>query len=191
MNQNTDTSPGITEDEEGRLQELYGLELLDTASELRFDRYTSLVADVFGFPIVLVTLVDRDRQWFKSRLGWNFTQCSRDISFCGHAIKKDALMVVPDALDDPRFANNPLVTGDPRVRFYAGAIVRGPSGHALGTLCVLDHQPRYFDDEHRSLLRRFADLIENEIAHHADLLALKKSIRELEAAKDCPPGGRE
>jgi GAF domain-containing protein len=107
-------------------------------------------------------------------LGWNRNQCSRDISFCGHAILADSLMVVPDALDDPRFAANPLVTGDPQVRFYAGAVVRGPSGHALGTLCVLDYYPRYFDDEHRSLLRRFADLIENEIAHQADLLALNK-----------------
>ena len=174
MNRKAYTKPGVPDDEEGRLDELYGLELLDTASELRFDRYTSLVADVFGFPIVLITLVDRDRQWFKSRLGWNRNQCSRDISFCGHAILADSLMVVPDALDDPRFAANPLVTGDPQVRFYAGAVVRGPSGHALGTLCVLDYHPRYFDDEHRSLLRRFADLIENEIAHQADLLALNK-----------------
>jgi len=174
MNRKAYTAPGVPDNEEGRLDELYGLELLDTASELRFDRYTSLVADVFGFPIVLITLVDRDRQWFKSRLGWNRNQCSRDISFCGHAILADSLMVVPDALDDPRFAANPLVTGDPQVRFYAGAVVRGPSGHALGTLCVLDYHPRYFDDEHRSLLRRFADLIENEIAHQADLLALNK-----------------
>jgi len=174
MNRKAYTAPGNPDDEERRLDELYGLELLDTASELRFDRYTSLVADVFGFPIVLITLVDRDRQWFKSRLGWNRNQCSRDISFCGHAILADSLMVVPDALDDPRFAANPLVTGDPQVRFYAGAVVRGPSGHALGTLCVLDYHPRYFDDEHRSLLRRFADLIENEIAHQADLLALNK-----------------
>jgi len=174
MNRKAYTAPGNPDDEERRLDELYGLELLDTASELRFDRYTSLVADVFGFPIVLITLVDRDRQWFKSRLGWNRNQCSRDISFCGHTILADSLMVVPDALDDPRFAANPLVTGDPQVRFYAGAVVRGPSGHALGTLCVLDYHPRYFDDEHRSLLRRFADLIENEIAHQADLLALNK-----------------
>lgn len=166
-------APEMPKDEEARLRELHGLELLDAASELRFDRYTSLVADVFGFPVVLVTLLDRDRQWFKSRLGWNLTHCSRDISFCGHAILQDTLMVVPDALDDPRFAKNPLVTDDPRIRFYAGAVVRGPSGHPLGTLCVIDYHPRYFDEEHRSLLRRFADLIENEIAHHADLLALR------------------
>ncbi len=176
MNQNTYIPPEITEGEEERLEELYGLRLLDTASELRFDRYTSLVASIFGFPIVLVTLLDRDRQWFKSRLGWNRTQCPRDISFCGHAINQDSLLVVPDALDDPRFAGNPLVTGDPYIRFYAGAVVRGPRGQALGTLCVLDHHPRYFDEEHRTRLRHFADLVENEIAHGADLLALKSSI---------------
>ncbi|MDX1553322.1 MAG: sensor domain-containing phosphodiesterase, partial [Marinobacter sp.] len=168
--------PDITEGEEERLEELYGLRLLDTASELRFDRYTSLVASVFGFPIVLITLLDRDRQWFKSRLGWNIAECPRDISFCGHAINQDALLVVPDALDDPRFAGNPLVTGDPYIRFYAGAVVRGPRGQALGTLCVLDHQPRYFDEDHRIRLRQFADLIENEIGHTADLLTLKGSI---------------
>jgi len=177
MSGNGYIAPDIPKDEDKRLEELHDLELLDTASELRFDRYTSLVADVFGFPIVLITLVDRDRQWFKSRLGWNLNQCSRDISFCGHAILENSLMVVPIALDDPRFAKNPLVTEDPKVRFYAGAVVRGPSGYPLGTLCVLDYHPRYFDEEHRSLLRRFADLIENEIAHDADLLALKRDLQ--------------
>lgn len=176
MNQNAYIPPDINEGEEERLKELYGLQLLDTASELRFDRYTSLVADIFGFPIVLITLLDRDRQWFKSRLGWEKNQCPRDISFCGHAINQDSMLVVPDALDDPRFAGNPLVVGDPYIRFYAGAVVRGPTGQPLGTLCVLDHQPRYFDEEYRTRLRQFADLVENEIAHTADLLALKGSI---------------
>ena len=175
--QHTYIPPDITEGEEERLEELYGLRLLDTASELRFDRYTSLVANVFGFPIVLITLLDRDRQWFKSRLGWSVAECPRDISFCGHTINQDSMMVVPDALDDPRFAENPLVTGDPYIRFYAGAVVRGPRGQALGTLCVLDHHPRYFDEDHCTRLRQFADLIENEIAHTADLLALRASIQ--------------
>ncbi|MGM0766743.1 MAG: sensor domain-containing phosphodiesterase [Pseudomonadota bacterium] len=176
MNQNAYIPPEITEGEGARLEELYGLRLLDTASELRFDRYASLVAEVFGFPIVLITLVDWDRQWFKSRLGWDLTECPRDISFCGHTINQDSPLVVPDTREDPRFAGNPLVTGEPYVRFYAGTVVRGPSGHPLGTLCVLDHQPRRFDDEQCTRLRQFADLIENEIAHCADLLALKGSI---------------
>lgn len=176
MIQNAYIPPEITEGEEERLEELYGLRLLDTAAELRFDRYTSLVASIFGFPIVLISLLDRDRQWFKSRLGWNRAQCPRDISFCGHTINRDSMMVVPDALDDPRFAGNPLVTTEPYIRFYAGAVVRSPGGRPLGTLCVLDHQPRYFDEEHRIRLRQFADLVENEIAHTSDLLALKGSI---------------
>lgn len=176
MNQNAYLAPEITVGEEDRLEELYSLHLLDSASELRFDRYTDLVASTFGFPIVLISLVDRDRQWFKSRLGWNKNQCPRDISFCGHTINQDSLMVVPDALDDPRFARNPLVTGDPYIRFYAGAVVRGPAGYPLGTLCVLDHQPRYFDEEHRIRLRLFADLIENEIAHVGELQILKEAL---------------
>ncbi|PXX89607.1 hypothetical protein DIT71_13865 [Marinobacter vulgaris] len=176
MNQHAYIPPEVTAGEEARLEELYGLQLLDTASELRFDRYTSLVASLFGFPIVLITLLDRDRQWFKSRLGWNQTECPRDISFCGHAINQDSLMVVPDALDDPRFAGNPLVIGEPYIRFYAGAVVHGPAGNPLGTLCVLDHHPRHFSEEQCSQLRQFADLVENEIAHGADLLALKSSI---------------
>jgi diguanylate cyclase (GGDEF)-like protein len=176
MNQDAYIPPADTSDEEARLEELFGLQLLDSASELRFDRYTSLVASVFGFPIVLVSLVDRERQWFKSRLGWNRTQCPRDISFCGHTINEESLLVVPDTYDDPRFAGNPLVAGEPYIRFYAGAVVRGPRGHALGTLCLLDHQPRYFDEEHRTRLRQFADLIENEIAHTAHLNALKDAI---------------
>lgn len=176
-------SSETVEDEEARLEELFGLRLLDTASELRFDRYTSLVADIFGFPIVLISLVDRDRQWFKSRLGWNRVQCPRAISFCTHTIKQDSLLVIPDALTDPRFANNPLVTGEPFIRFYAGAVVRGPKGQALGTLCMLDHKPRHFDQLQCSRLRHFADLVENEIAHTANLLALKDSI-ELSAYYD-------
>lgn len=176
MDQNAYLPPDIAEGEEKRLEELYSLRLLDSASELRFDRYTSLVARVFGLPIVLISLMDRDRQWFKSRLGWNKNQCPRDISFCGHTINRDSLMVVPDTRDDPRFAGNPLVTGDPFIRFYAGAVVRGPTGQPLGTLCVLDHQPRYFDEEHRIRLRLFADLIENEIAHVGELRALKQAM---------------
>ena len=176
MNQNAYLPPDIPEGEEQRLEELYSLRLLDSAAELRFDRYTDLVASVFGFPIVLISLVDCDRQWFKSRLGWNKTQCPRDISFCGHTINHDSLMVVPDARDDPRFAGNPLVTGDPFIRFYAGAVVRGPKGQPLGTLCVIDYQPRYFDEEHRIRLRLFADLIENEIAYVEELQVLRETL---------------
>lgn len=169
--------PDCPADEEERLQELHDLKLLDTASELRFDRYTRLVADLFDFPIVLVTLVDRDRQWFKSNCGLDMRETSRDVSFCAHAINAHGVMVVPDAAEDPRFAGNPLVTGEPHIRFYAGAVVYGPTGQPLGTLCVIDRQPRSFDDEQCRRLKQFAELLESEISHQHDLQSLRASVK--------------
>lgn len=168
--------PEIPADEEERLDELYRLKVLDTAAEMRFDRYTSLVADIFDFPVVLVSLVDRERQWFKSSFGWSVRECPRDISFCGHTINQDGVMVVPDAKKDKRFAGNPLVTGDPHIRFYAGAPVHCPNGRPIGSLCLIDHKPREFDDQQCKQLRQFADLIENEIRHNADLELLRASV---------------
>lgn len=169
--------PDSPEDEELRLEELHGLKLLDTASELRFDRYTRLVADLFDFPIVLVTLIDRDRQWFKSSCGLDLRETSRDVSFCAHAINSHGVMVVPDATEDPRFAGNPLVTGYPHIRFYAGAVVHGPTGQPLGTLCAIDRKPRTFDGEQCRRLTQFSELIESEIAHQHDLEALRASVK--------------
>ena len=168
--------PEIPANEERRLDELHDLGLLDTASELRFDRYTRIVAELFDFPVVLVTLVDRDRQWFKSNRGFLLDETSRDISFCAHTINSPGIMVVPDTRDDARFAQNPLVLGEPYVRFYAGVVVHGPNGHALGTLCVLDHQPREFDEDHCRWLREFGDLVENEISHQWDLERLRAAM---------------
>jgi diguanylate cyclase (GGDEF)-like protein len=162
--------------EEERLDELYNLRLLDTASETRFDNYTHLVADIFDFPIVLVSLVDRDRQWFKSSQGWSVKECSRDTSFCSHTILKPGVTVIPDALLDKRFASNPLVSGPPHIRFYAGAKVHGPQGRPIGTLCVIDHVPRDFNEVEQRRLQQFAALIENEIRHSADLEATRTSV---------------
>jgi diguanylate cyclase len=169
--------PDIPADEESRLEELHELGLLDTASDLRFDRYTRLVSEMFEFPIVLVSLVDRDRQWLKSSCGLDVRETSRDVSFCAHAINAHGVMVVPDAREDPRFAGNPLVTGDPHIRFYAGALVHGPGGQPLGTLCVIDRKPRDFDDIQCRRLKQFAELIESEIAHQHDLKTLRSSMR--------------
>ncbi len=169
--------PDIPADEASRLEELHELKLLDTASELRFDRYTRLIADLFDFPIVLVTLIDQDRQWFKSNCGLDIRETSRDVSFCAHAINAHGVMVVPDAREDPRFASNPLVTGEPHIRFYAGAVVHSPRGQPLGTLCVIDREPRQFDDTQCSRLKQFAELIESEIAHQYDLETLRSSMR--------------
>lgn len=163
--------------EKERLEELYALGLLDTASELRFDRYTSLVAELFGFPIVLITFVDQDRQWFKSSCGLDLKQTSRDISFCSHTIEQPGGgMVILDTHNDPRFAENPLVTGPPYIRFYAGAVVHGPTGKPLGSLCTIDHVPRKFNAQQWILLRQFAELVENEISHAHDLQTLRASV---------------
>ncbi|WP_290650616.1 GGDEF domain-containing protein [Aquisalimonas sp.] len=167
----------IPENEEERLADLYSLRVLDTASELRFDRYTHLIAELFEFPIVLVSLVDRDRQWFKSSCGVDRHEIHRDESFCAHALNhQDRVFVIPDATQDFRFADNPLVSGEPYVRFYAGAVVHGPKGYPIGTLCVLDHKPRQFSNRECNWLREFGDLVENELHHIHDLSLLRASM---------------
>ncbi len=149
-------------DEEHRLDALHALELLDTPPEERFDRYTRIAAALFGVPVALVSLVDRNRQWFKSRQGLEVTETSRDMAFCAHAIMSDELMLVEDALNDGRFADNPLVT-ERRVRFYAGAPLRLGDGARAGTLCLMDHRPRRLDDNQQALLRDLGNLVEREL----------------------------
>lgn len=168
--------PRMPANEEQRLDELYQLNILDTAAEIRFDRYTSLVADIFDFPVVLVSLIDRERQWFKSAVGWGVKECPRDISFCGHTINDQGVMVVPDARKDKRFADNPLVKGEPHIRFYAGAVVHSPGGLPLGTLCLIDLQPREFTEKQCTRLLQFSALLESEIKHNSDLEALRSSV---------------
>jgi len=134
--------PPLPSDEKARLAELCGFDVLDTAPEPAFDNLTRLAVIITGAPIALISLVDSDRQWFKSRFGLAVTQTSRDISFCGHAILNDEMFIVPDTHVDDRFADNPLVTGDPRIRFYAGVPLRSANGLRIGTLCVIDTKPR-------------------------------------------------
>jgi phosphoribosyl 1,2-cyclic phosphodiesterase/CheY-like chemotaxis protein len=151
-------------DEERRVRSLQRSSMLDTGAEERFDRFTRIAAALFDVPIALISLVDRRRQWFKSRRGLDATETPRDQAFCAHAILGSDVMQVPDALVDERFADNPLVTGGPRVRFYAGAPLRLGDGSAIGTLCVIDHRPRNFDAEQLRLLRDLAKLAEREFA---------------------------
>ena len=132
----------IPEDEEDRLKALERYAILDTAAEDQFDRITRLAAGMVGAPIALVSLVDEARQWFKARVGLDVDQTHRDLAFCSHAILQDDLFIIPDASRDPRFKDNPLVTGDPSIRFYAGAPLRTHDGFKLGTLCVIDRTPR-------------------------------------------------
>jgi phosphoribosyl 1,2-cyclic phosphodiesterase len=150
-------------DEEKRLRTLRSLQVLDTEPEDRFDRYAELARQATSTPIALVTLVDEDRQWFKSRLGSDVVESHRDESFCAHAILGDDVFQVPDVLEDPRFADNPAVTGPMRVRFYAGVPLVLADGSRVGTLCVADHRPRILDDEQLAELRRLAALVVAEL----------------------------
>ena len=140
--------------ERGRLATLRSLGVLDTPPDERFDRYTRRACERFGVPVALITLVDHDRQWFKSRVGIEFTESPRDESFCAHAILGPDVMQVPDTTLDYRFADSPVVTGPPRVRFYAGAPLH-VDGHRVGTLCIADQRPRLLD---ATDLRELCDL---------------------------------
>ena len=149
-----DMEAGSPTDEAHRLAELRALQLLDTDPEERFDRLVEIAAEMLGAPIALISLVDEQRQWFKARVGLQQTETPRHVAICAHAIAHDdgEPFVVQDTLLDPRFANNPLVSGDPLIRFYAGQVIHGPRGGALGTLCVIDRHPRQFAEiEHRML----------------------------------------
>ncbi|HZW87177.1 MAG TPA: sensor domain-containing phosphodiesterase [Gallionella sp.] len=152
--------PAIPENESERLAELIDLDILDTDPEEVFDGLTKLAAFICGTPMSLVTLVDADRQWFKSRLGLEATETPRDIAFCAHAINQpEQLFVVPDALEDSRFKSNPLVTGDPNIRFYAGMPIKTKPGGAIGTICVLDRVPHELSDAQRESLITIADAV--------------------------------
>ncbi|MBB3260836.1 diguanylate cyclase (GGDEF)-like protein [Paraburkholderia bannensis] len=146
------------------MQALRSYKILDTPAEDRFERITRLARRLFNVPIAAITLVDTGRQWFKSHPGLDASETSRDVSFCGHAILSDELFFVNDASTDVRFADNPLVTGSPNIRFYAGCPLSVTGDIRLGTLCVFDSRPRLLDDEERIVLRDLADMAEQEIA---------------------------
>ncbi|MDJ0928045.1 MAG: sensor domain-containing diguanylate cyclase [Gammaproteobacteria bacterium] len=155
--------PPLPHDETLRLKSLHSLKVLDTEPEERFDRITRLARRIFDVPIALVSLVDGDRQWFKSRIGLDATQTPRDISFCGHAIVGSDIFVVGNTKDDERFCDNPLVTDDPNIRFYAGYPLRAPNGLRLGTLCIIDYEPREFSTADAENLQSLGELVEAEL----------------------------
>ena len=172
--------------EESRLHALWELRILDTPAEPRFDRLTRLTADIFGAPTALVSLIDRDRQWFKSRHGFDACETDRESAFCNHAIALPAgsVMVVPDATADPRFADNPHVVGEAHVRFYAGAVLTDSAGYNLGTLCIIDTRTRPdFDEDARKRLRTLADIVEEQIELTRDRLAAEQRRQLLEMAE--------
>jgi sigma-B regulation protein RsbU (phosphoserine phosphatase) len=153
----------IPVDEDERLASLRALDLLDSPAEERFDRITRLLTRLFRVPIAYLALIDSDRQWFKSSCGLNSTQTDRGISFCGHAILGDDVLVIPDTVEDERFRDNPLVLGEPYVRFYAGYPLSGPDGKKVGTLCIADRRPRHLSDDELETLRELARVVEREL----------------------------
>jgi EAL domain-containing protein (putative c-di-GMP-specific phosphodiesterase class I) len=155
--------PDLPSDEAQRLEALIELGLLDTDPEWRFDRITSLAKSHFGVDFALVSLVDAERQWFKSKCGFEGSETAREHSFCGHAILEAGPLVVEDARKDPRFAGNPLVRGETGLRFYAGVPLRTRSGHAVGTLCILGREPRSLTPSELSDLQCLAEEVENEV----------------------------
>ncbi|GAB2610204.1 sensor histidine kinase [Paractinoplanes abujensis] len=177
----------LPDNETDRLAALYALDILDSEPEQDFDDIVALASNVCGTPMSLVTLLDTDRQWFKARVGTEKTETDRDNAFCAHAILGRDLMVVADATQDRRFADNPLVTGDPGIRFYAGAPLVTTDGFALGTLCVVDNEPRRLDIEQLQALRALARQVTSqmELRRHAVALANTTArLQELERRKD-------
>ena len=157
--------PPIPSDEDVRLHTLNALNILDTAPETDFDDIVALASDLCGAPISLVSLVDTDRQWFKAKIGLELDETQREMSFCAHAIMGSDLMIVPDASADARFADHPFVQATPGVRFYAGAPLRTGRGSALGTLCVVDHQPHKLSVDQIRALRALA----HQVSEHLEL----------------------
>ena len=165
-------------DEARRLDVLVQHELFGTEPEPEFDQITRLAAELMGFPICLVSLVGEHEQWLKSRWGLNVACTPRSVAFCAHTIMSGELLIVPDALLDDRFATNPLVTGEPHIRFYAGAPLVTAEGAHLGALCLIDRAPRSFDERDRTLLRRFADIVAERFAHRRHTLLTKAEHRD-------------
>jgi hypothetical protein len=177
---NTSTEPmnaPVPHDEKRRLKVLWEYEVLDTVPEEVFDELTELAARICEAPIALISLVDRSRQWFKSKVGTSVQETSRDISFCAYAITQPGLFIVPDASKDERFAQNPLVTSAPKIRFYAGAPLITPDGHALGTLCIIDKVPRELRPDQKQALLILA-------RHVVSQLELRRRSRELAQARE-------
>jgi diguanylate cyclase (GGDEF)-like protein len=156
--------PPVPDDDAERVRSLRRLGLLDTPPEERFDRITRIAQRLFGVSMASVSLVDADRQWFKSKVGPLGTETPRRDAFCSHAVASGAALVVADAQADHRFQDNPLVLGDPRIRFYAGIPLTGPDGATLGTLCVMDDEPREVEVDDLASLRDLAVMVEHEIA---------------------------
>ncbi|MDD5199045.1 MAG: GAF domain-containing protein, partial [Terrimicrobiaceae bacterium] len=174
-------APELPLNETQRQQSLESLNILETAIEERFERVTRLAARLIGVPIAAITMVDSGRQWFKSIQGMDATETSREVSFCGHTILGDGPFVVEDATQDERFADNPLVTGGPRIRFYAGHPVHSPDGQRIGALCVIDNEPRKLTRSQMDDLKDLAAMVDVEIQSKQLAVAQMRMNEELAA----------
>ncbi len=164
--------------EEARVIALDKYAILDTDPEQFFDDLTLLAAYVCNTPIALISLVDEDRQWFKSRVGLDASETSRDIAFCSTAILQTDVFVIPDALADERFRDNPLVVSEPHIRFYAGAPLINEDGYALGTLCVVDRAPRELAPEQKEALKALSRLVLAQLEFRRNLILLKEALSD-------------
>lgn len=178
------TSPTIPSNELERQLKLDNYEILDTENEIDFDAITQIVARLLDVPICVISLVDKDRQWFKSKHGLDATETPRDISFCGHAINYDDIFVVENALEDVRFSDNPMVTDGPKIRFYAGAQLASTDGFNLGTICAIDNKPKEISEDDKKLLKVFAKNIMTMLELKSQNKNLKETLNEINSRND-------
>jgi GAF domain-containing protein len=176
--------PPVPENEGARLETLHQYEILDTDPEESFNDLTRLAAFICDTPIALISLVDSNRQWFMSRVGMDARETSRDVSFCAHAILQDGPCIVRDALDDERFRSNPMVLSDPYIRFYAGSPLVSPEGFKIGTLCVIDREPRQLSREQVASLKVLGNQIITQLDLRREVLWLKRALTKQEQASD-------
>ena len=172
----TMTTPKPTRNEAARVEALHKYAILDTEPEQAFDDLVLLASFICKTPIALISLVDEDRQWFKSKVGVSISETSREIAFCATAIQHPDVFVIPDTLNDERFRNNPLVVSEPNVRFYAGAPLIDEEGHALGTICVIDRIPRDLIPDQRAALKALSRLVLAQLEFRRNLMLLKEAL---------------
>lgn len=170
-------------DEPARLAALRRYHVLDTQPELAFDDLTMLASHICGTPMALITLVDADRQWFKSRVGLTIAETPRAVSFCAHAIQQHDLFIIPDALADARLRDNPFVTGEAHIRFYAGAPLVTPDGHAIGTLCVIDRVTRTLTPQQVEALAALRRQVQSQLELRRNLVELEEALAQRDRAQ--------